>query len=149
MVKNYTIRAYDVADHDFVYETKKVVYKKYVEECWGEWNEEKQKGFFVDFISAYADSIQIIMMDDKRVGFYHCETLPSGEYEIGNICIVPECQGQGIGTDILNTLIAENKDKDIILQYFKQNPVCKLYSRLGFEFLEEKPFHIKMILRHK
>lgn len=149
MVKNYTIRAYEDSDHDFVYETKKVVYQRYVEECWGEWNEEKQKGFFVDFISAYAKDIKIIMVDDERVGFYHCETLHSGEYEIGNICIIPKFQGKGIGTDILNKLIAENRNKDITLQYFKQNPVGKLYSRLGFEFLEEKPYHIKMVLRRK
>ena len=149
MLKNYTIRAYTDNDHDFVYETKKIVYKKYVEECWGEWVEEKQQAFFVDFISAYAKDILIIMVDDKRVGFYHCEDLSKDELEIGNICIVPEFQGQGIGTDILNKLIAENRDKDILLQYFKQNPVGKLYSRLGFEFLEEKPYHIKMILRRK
>ena len=89
------------------------------------------------------------MLDDERAGFYHCENLSNGEYEIGNICIIPKFQGKGIGTDILNKLIAENRDKDITLQYFKQNPVGKLYSRLGFEFLEEKPYHIKMILKKK
>ena len=149
MLKNYTIRAYTDNDYDFVYETKKIVYKKYVEECWGAWDDEKQRGFFVEFISAYAKDILIIMVDGKRVGFYHCENLSKEEMEIGNICIVPEFQGQGIGTDILKKLITENRDKDILLQYFKQNPVGKLYSRLGFEFLEEKPYHIKLILRRK
>ena len=104
MAKNYTIRAYVDTDYDFVYETKKNVYHRYVEECWGEWNEEKQKAFFVDFISAYSKDIKIIMVDGERAGFYHCELLPSGEFEIGNICIVPDYQGKGIGTEILNKM---------------------------------------------
>ena len=149
MLKEYKTRAYSDSDYDFVYDTKKVVYQKYVEECWGAWDDEKQRGFFVDFINAYARDIIIIIVDGERAGFYHCENLKSGELEIGNICLIPKYQGMGIGTDILNKLIAENADKDIILQYFKQNPVGKLYSRLGFEFLEEKPYHIKMILRRK
>ena len=149
MLKEYKTRAYKDSDYDFVYDTKKVVYQKYVEECWGAWDDEKQRGFFVDFINAYARDIIIIIVDGERAGFYHCENLKSGELEIGNICLIPKYQGMGIGTDILKNLIAENRDKDILLQYFKQNPVGKLYSRLGFEFLEEKPYHIKMILRRK
>ena len=32
-------------DYEFVYEIKKNAYKKYVEECWGEWIEEEQRTY--------------------------------------------------------------------------------------------------------
>lgn len=35
------------------------------------------------------------------------------------------------------------------LRYFKQNPVVKLYERLGFEVIEELPYHFKMVLKAK
>lgn len=144
----YTLRPYTDNDYDFVYDTKKVVYQKYVEKIWG-WDEEKQREMFVNFIDNYGKDILIVMEEDRRIGFYHGEDLENNGFEIGNICIVPECQSRGIGTRILKDILQANKDKDIYLQYFKQNPVVKLYERLGFEMLEELPNHFKMVLRTK
>ena len=143
----YTLRPYTEGDYEFVYQTKKIAYKKYVEINWGEWNETKQKEMFVDFIKTYGKGIQIIVEEGKRIGFYHGEDLENNGYEIGNICIIPECQGRGIGTKMLNDIIEANKTKDIYLRYFKQNPVVKLYKRLGFEIFEELPYHFKMVLK--
>lgn len=144
---NYTLRPYTTKDYEFVYETKKVAYKIYVEINWGEWNETKQREMFVNFINTYGKDIKIIIENNKPIGFYHCENLENNGYEIGNICIIPECQGRGIGTKILNDIIEENKLKDIYLRYFKQNPVVKLYERLGFETIDEMPYHFKMVLK--
>ena len=38
-----------------------------------------------------------------------------------------------------------NKDRDIKIQYFKQNPVEKLYERLGFVPSGETEFHYQMM----
>lgn len=146
---NYTLRKYTDQDYNFVYQTKKNAYKVYVEANWGEWNEEKQKEYFKDFINAYGKDILIIEEYNKRIGFYHGEKLNANEYEVGNICIIPECQGRGIGTKILNDIIKEHKNQNIYLRYFKQNPVVKLYKRLGFEIVEEQAFHYKMVLKTK
>ena len=136
----YTLKQYKNDD-----ETKKVAYKNYVEINWGKWDEEQQKEMFINFIDTYGKDIKIVMEKNKRIGFYHGENLENGGYEIGNICIIPECQGRGIGTKILNDILEEHKHQDIYLRYFKQNPVVKLYERLGFEMLEEMPFHFKMV----
>ena len=97
------------------------------------------------FISTVKDNAYIIMYGDKKIGFYNGEILENGNYEVGNICIIPEYQGKGIGSKILKDILEENKDKNIEIQYFKQNPVGKLYDRLGFVSNGETEFHYKMI----
>ncbi|MBE5738138.1 MAG: GNAT family N-acetyltransferase [Clostridiales bacterium] len=146
---DYILIPYVDDDYEFVYLTKKNAYQRYVEANWGEWNEDQQRGFFVDFMDNFAKDIQIIIVDNKKVGFVQGTITEADDYDLGNICIIPEFQGKGLGTKILHRIIEENKDRDIYLQYFKQNPVGILYSRLGFEKCEEKPYHIKMVLRKR
>jgi len=145
----YEFRPYTKNDYEFVYDTKKTAYKIYVELNWGKWDEEAQREMFVKFIETYGKDIKIIMFEGKTAGFYHGENLPNNAYEIGNICIIPECQGKGLGTRILKDVLAEHKYQDIYLRYFKQNPVVKLYERLGFQMLEELPYHNRMVLKTK
>lgn len=45
--------------YNFVYEVKKNAYKKYVEECWGMWDEEAQREYFKKFIEVYGNSAYI------------------------------------------------------------------------------------------
>ena len=130
---------------EFVYKTKKDAYKKYVEECWGEWNEEAQKKYFEEFINTVYNDTWIIQLNGKDIGFYNGLNLEDGSYEIGNICIIPEFQGKGIGTQVLKDIMELHKEQDLHIQYFKQNPVGKLYKRLGFESNGETKFHYQMI----
>lgn len=85
------------------------------------------------------------MNEDTKIGFYNGEVLENGNYEVGNICILPEYQGKVIGTKLLKEKLEENKDRDIEIQYFKQNPVGALYKRLGFIPNGETQFHYQMI----
>lgn len=141
----YTLRKYSSDDYEFVYQTKKTVYKKYVEENYGQWDEVSQREYFEKFISKSQDGIEIIVLDGKEVGFYQGENLPDGGYEIVNICIIPEYQNRGIGTQVLKDKIAKHASQDIRIQYFKQNPVGELYKRLGFEPDGETNTHFQMI----
>ena len=145
MNNNIQLIPYTDEDYEFVYEVKKNAYKKYVEECWGSWIEEDQRAYFEKFISAVKDNAYIIVDENKKIGFYNGEILDNGNYEVGNICIIPEYQGKGIGTLILKEKIEENKDRDIDIQYFKQNPVGSLYERLDFVKSGETQFHYQMI----
>ena len=142
---NIVLKKYTDDYYDFVYEVKKNAYKKYVEECWGNWDDTVQREYFKKFMSVYKDNSYIIEFDGKDVGFYNDEVLANGNYEVGNICIIPEYQGKGIGTKILKDKLDENNDRDIEIQYFKQNPVGKLYKRLGFIPCGETEFHYQMI----
>ena len=136
---------YTDQDYEFVYKVKKNAYKKYVEECWESWNEEDQRTYFEKFITTVKDNAYIIVDGNKKIGFYNGKILDNGNYEVGNICIIPKYQGKGIGTKILKEKLAENKDRDVEIQYFKQNPVGTLYERLGFVKNGETKFHYQMI----
>lgn len=129
---------------EFIYQVKKNAYKKYVEECFGEWNENIQRELYEKFINNVKDDTYIIQLNGVDIGFYNGEVLEDGSYEIGNICIIPEYQGRGIGTQVLKDIMKLHKDKDLHIQYFKQNPVGKLYKRLGFIHDYEKEHHYVM-----
>lgn len=136
-------------DYDFIYEVKKNASIKYVEANFGAWDENLQKEFLKKFIETYKEKLQIITLNDNKIGFYHGETLESGGFEIVNICIIPEYQGKGIGTEILKDVMEKHKNQNIHVRYFKQNPVGKLYSRLGFEPYNETDYHYQMIKINK
>ena len=145
MIEHITLRKYNNNDYTFVYELKRTAYKKYVEECYGAWIEEEQQKYFENFMSRVEEKAYIIQYDSKDIGFYNGEILNNGNYEIENICIIPEYQRKGIGTKILKDIIEKYNETNIEIQYFKQNPVGNLYERLGFEKYGENNFHYKMI----
>lgn len=144
-MNNYKLIKYTNKYYEFVYEVKKNAYIKYVEEIWGPWNEGDQRKYFKNFINTYKDNSYIIELNGEHIGFYNDAVLEDNTYEIGNICIIPKYQGKGIGTQILKDILDKNKDRDIIIQYFKQNPVGKLYERFGFKPYKEKDYHYVMI----
>lgn len=139
----YNLRTITEQDYDFIYQVKKDAYQKYVEINFGEWQDELQKEFFKAFMEKFKEGARIITFQGKDIGFYNdCQT--EYTYEIGNICILPEYQNQGIGTAILQDVLDAHTDKEIHLQYFKQNPVGRLYERLGFQRCGETAYHYQM-----
>ena len=146
-MKKYILRKYENSDYDFVYEVKKNAYKKYVEQCWGKWYDIDQKNRFKESMEKTFDRTYIIMFNDEKIGFYQGQLVNERTYYIENICIIPEYQGKGIGTEILKSVLNKYSDKNIEIQYFKQNPVENLYKKLGFEPNGETEFHYQMIKR--
>ena len=143
-MEDIKLKKYNNEDYEFVYEVKKISYKKYVIEYWGNWDEELQRNYFDNFIEQEKETSYIIQYGDKNIGFYNGKLIDSETYEIGNICIMPDNQGNGIGTKILKGIIDKYENKDIVLQFFKSNPVGNLYKRLGFEKTGETDFHYQM-----
>jgi len=142
--QNYGMRDIVENDYDFIYQVKKNAYQKYVEMNYGSWDEEQQKAYFGRFMEAYKEGAYIITFDGQDIGFYN-GCMEDGRYEIGNICIIPEYQNRGIGTAILKDILSAHADKEITIQYFKQNPVGRLYKKLGFKPAGETSFHYQMV----
>ena len=146
-VPNLELKPYKNGNQEeikFIYNLKKEVYQKYVEKIYGEWNEENQKKLFNKFMKENSKNIELIYLKDKLVGFYNGKIKDDKSFEIDNICIIPEYQNKRIGTAVLKEILFENKDKDIVLQCFKENPASKLYERMGFKKEIETQTHYIM-----
>ena len=130
---------------EFIYQTKKNGYKKYIEEYWGPWDEKQQRMYFDNFINKVKNDTWIIQLNGIDIGFYSGLELEDGSYELSDICIIPEYQRKGIGTQVLKDIMKLHKNQDLHIQHFKQNPVGKLYKRLGFVRNEETEFYYRMI----
>ena len=50
--------------YQFVYDLKKTVYKKYVEACWGEWNEAVQQEMFDRFMPMTSREMSDWLLED-------------------------------------------------------------------------------------
>lgn len=130
---------------EFIYLLKKKSYIKYVEDNWGTWDEKLQRNLFDNFIEQSKNDAWIIQLNGEDIGFYNGTTLEDGSYEIGNICILSEYQGRGIGTQVLKDIMELHNNQTLHIQYFKTNPVGSLYKRLGFIPNGESEYHYKMI----
>ncbi len=148
-MENYILKKYENTDYEFVYEIKKNAYKKYIEQCYGKWDDIDQKNRFKESMEKTFDRTYIIIFNNEMIGFYQGQVVNERTYYVENICIIPEYQGKGIGTEILKSVINEYSDKNIEIQYFKQNPIGRLYEKLGFEHNGETEFHYQMIKRKK
>lgn len=148
-VPNLELKEYKNGNQEqirFIYDLKKEVYQKYVENIYGEWNEENQKKLFERFMKENSKNIEIIYIKDELVGFYNGRDKDNNIFEIGNICVKPEYQNKGIGTAVLKEIIFEHKEQNIKLQVFKINEkAIKLFEKLGFEKIEENKTHYIMI----
>ena len=104
-MENIKLRKYCNKDYEFVYNVKKISYKKYVEKFWGNWDEKLQRDYFDNFIKQEKENAYVIQYRNEDIGFYNGKIIDAETYEIGNICILPNNQGNGIGTKILKGII--------------------------------------------
>ena len=140
----YKLRPYTDTDFEFVYQAKKDAYKKYVEEYWGTWDEDKQRALFNDFINKVQNTLSIIEHKGISIGLYHGNMMDQNTYEIGNIIVIPSYQGHGIGSDILLSIFQQYPQLKMYLQVFKSNPAVNLYKRLSFTITDETRTHYMM-----
>jgi len=87
----------------------------------------------------------IILADGKAVGIMR---VSRGELEIClvDIALLPEYKGAGIGTHLLERLIAEAEraGKSVVLQVVKTNRAAHLYERMGFSIVGEDGVYYQM-----
>ena len=59
------------------------------------------------------DNAYNIQFGNEDIGFYNDKVLESGNYEVWNICIIPEYQGKRIGSRILKNIMDKYSNTDI------------------------------------
>lgn len=138
---NYALKKALIAHKETIYQIKKSSVFSYVDNIWG-WDEEYQKK---DFDSDFSnlEQFQIIEISGKISGFVqtyeHDDTV-----ELVEIHLIPEMQGKGIGSHIINSILekAKSESKIVRLGCFKENHGAKkLYLKLGFIQTEQTDTH--------
>lgn len=142
---NYTFRPCTLDDIDFLFKLKEQNFKCYIEKNWG-WNDDEQKYRLRKDLEEHLEHKRIILLDDKEIGIYVVHITEDGDLFINEISLLKKYQKKGIGTDILNKQLEENKVKGIrtVLQVFKDNPAKMLYEKLGFTVYNETETHYQM-----
>jgi GNAT superfamily N-acetyltransferase len=143
-----------VSEDDFPFLRK--VYRSTREEELSQANmSEEDKSRFIEFqfnaqhlhySQAYKDAeFNLILLDDKPVGrlyIWRTET----QIRIMDIALLPDFQGKGVGTKILQSIIQESeksgKKVTIHVEYF--NPALRLYERLGFKKVDDSGIYFYM-----
>ena len=137
------LRAAAPEDMEFLFALQKAAMRPHIERVWGAWNEDKQRALF--FERTDPDTHQIIQLSGEPVGAWwvrpHADAL-----ELVRIYLLPSTQGKGIGTYLIERLVAEARGarKAVRLRVLKGNPARRLYERLGFVVTEETETHDHM-----
>jgi len=140
------MRQATVADIKFLWDVFRVSMKDYITRTRGEWDEQREEAQFRNQLDLLIT--QVVHANDLAVGFIMAP-IKDGARWIHTICIVPEHQHKGIGTEVLGRVIAQAKEQKmpLYLGVLKVNPALWLYERLGFRVIEETKHHFKMQFR--
>src|SRR5262245_6458761 len=140
------LRRATVADTKFLWDVFRVSMEDYITQTRGEWNEQREESQFRDQLDLSA--AQVILTKNLEVGFIMVPIKDNARW-IHTICIVPEYQNRGIGTEVVRSVIAEAETQNIplYLSVLKVNPARRLYERLGFVVIEETEHHFRMKFR--
>ena len=125
-----TLRPATPADSEFCFQLHKAAMRNYVDAIWG-WDDQVQRDFHDRGFSP--GRWQIITACGIDVGILDVEYLPAEIY-LARIEILPDHQGDGIGTRFISALIdeAERKGQDLGLYVLTVNRRPRaLYQRLG------------------
>lgn len=95
---------------------------------------------------AYADSDhKLIVVDEQPAGRMLVQR-GTNAHLLVDIALLTEYRNRGIGTQLLQQLIAEalQQGASVRLQVVKSNPAHRLYERLGFVKTGEEGMHFQM-----
>ena len=110
----------------------------------GPWNEASQRA---NFFARTETDIRVVEVDGTAVGAVHLATDDAdGALRIGLIEVLPNWQGQGIGSRVIAALDEEaaRAGVDLVLRVRHGNRARQLYERLGFTAEAEDATHTHM-----
>ncbi|AEU38187.1 GNAT family N-acetyltransferase [Granulicella mallensis] len=107
------------------------------------WDQAREEAYFIGFFRL--DEVRIITVDNRDVGWIQ-ERLEGTSIDLGSLYVIPAMQRQGIGTQVLQMLLARarSQSKTITLAVVKINPALQLYARHGFRITHEDAYKFYM-----
>jgi GNAT superfamily N-acetyltransferase len=128
-------------DLEVLFAISKAALRSYVEATFGPWDEQFQRDLFLqttDFATH-----EVFVREGTAIGFWSVIRSPES-IDLDRLSLLPEFQGQGIGTALINELKREARKLPIRLQVFPVNPAQRLYRRLGFQLVRTTLTHLDM-----
>ncbi len=128
-------------DSEFVFRTKKAVFREYVEEVWG-WDEDEQRQLHERRFGE--QDLRIIGHNGSDIGVVSLAVAP-GCLKLNQLYLLPAHQGRGIGSKVMLLLMEEGRrlGLPIRLRVLKSNQrALSFYVRLGFKRTGETDSHI-------
>jgi ribosomal protein S18 acetylase RimI-like enzyme len=139
----YSLRPCTGDDGEFARRVHREAYFDVVTRQFGEWDDERQRGFF----EAKWDppGYRAIVVDGADVGVVRSRR-EADHYFLDEIQLLPMAQGSGVGSAIIRDLQeqAQHAGLPLRLQVLKQNRARRLYERLGFYVTGETAHHFQM-----
>jgi len=83
----------------------------------------------------------VILLDNKPVGCISCKQLEAGVYEVGCLCVIPEYQGKGIGTQavgFIKSYYTDWKKLTLVTPIDKEENVRFYTEKCGFEIVSDE-----------
>jgi len=131
-----TVRNAQDTDTEFAYVARERSMRKYVEQTWGEWDEANTKGQIAEDV--LHGRLSILEVNHEPVGLMRID-VHATHVDIDQLFLLPKFQRRGIGTGLLQGILARAKDKNLPVRVWvlRVNPARTLYERMGFHVFEE------------
>lgn len=140
----FTTRRARTKDKDFLYALNRSAYQDLVIRQFGTWDEHWQRQYFEEKWTH--NLYRIIEHEGKSIGAIWVTEYPE-QHVLNEIQVLPEFQGQGIGSTLIRQEIVRTQARQIPLRLrvLTQNTRAQyLYTRLGFVVTSETETHLFM-----
>jgi ribosomal protein S18 acetylase RimI-like enzyme len=137
---SWSLRLAQTDDREFLLRLNEATMREYVERVWG-WDEAEQTTLFENRFQP--ERWQIIQSGAQDIGVLVVEDQIE-EIILASIEILPEWQGQGVGSSVIRSLMgrAAASGKPLSLRVLRVNERARsLYERLGFRPFKEIETH--------
>lgn len=123
------------SDFEWLYNLRSQTMSDYIDESGDHFTRESQ----TERIMKEYDSIDIVRLNNQDIGMFKVKR-EKDSWEIIQIQLLPEYQGSGVGTKLIQNCLKDARIKAIpvYLSVLKVNPAKSLYERLGLNIVEKK-----------
>ena len=131
-------------DLALTYEITKDAMRGYVEQTWGDWNEEEQ--LLKHRANFTPETYRIILIEDEVTGLVAVEEFPSYVWLV-KLYLLAKYRGRGIGSQVLQGVqeSAKSQGKPVTLRVLRVNKRAQeLYAKHGFKVTEESAERMHM-----
>jgi GNAT superfamily N-acetyltransferase len=133
LIMHYILRSAIDEDFEFIYTVVKSTMRDYVEAIWG-WDERTQRRIHEIRWNPFEN--MVIVVNGEDAGRLSVDSYDD-HVHLNNIQILPEFQGQGLGTQIIQDILNRAGNRPVRLRVLRGNPAKQLYERLGFRVVRE------------